>query len=185
MSHEALRTIEPKMQRAIEAMERDFAGIRTGRASTALVERIAVDYYGTSTPLNQLAGISTPDAHLIVIQPWDRGALPAIEKAITRSDIGLVPNVDGTVVRLHVPPLSEERRHELVRQVRRRLEEARVEIRNFRREAADELKQALREGSLGEDEERRELENLQRLTDGFVEMAESRGERKETEIMEV
>lgn len=185
MSHEALRTIEPKMQRAVEAMERDFAGIRTGRASTALVERIAVDYYGTSTPLNQLAGISTPDAHLIVIQPWDRGALPAIEKAITRSDIGLVPNVDGTVVRLHVPPLSEERRHELVRQVRRRLEEARVEIRNFRREAADQLKQALREGSLGEDEERREIESLQRLTDGFVEMAEARGERKETEIMEV
>ncbi|MGH7418918.1 MAG: ribosome-recycling factor, partial [Candidatus Rokuibacteriota bacterium] len=104
MSHEALRTIEPKMQRAVEAMERDFAGIRTGRASTGLVERIAVDYYGTSTPLNQLAGISTPDAHLIVIQPWDRGALPAIEKAITRSDIGLVPSVDGTVVRLHVPP---------------------------------------------------------------------------------
>jgi len=185
VSHEALRTIEPKMQRAVEAMERDFAGIRTGRASTALVERIAVDYYGTSTPLNQLAGLSTPDAHLIVIQPWDRGALPAIEKAITRSDIGLVPNVDGTVVRLHVPPLSEERRHELVRQVRRRLEEARVEIRNSRREAADELKRALREGSLGEDEERRELENLQRLTDGFVEMAEARGERKETEIMEV
>ncbi len=185
MTHEALRTIEPKMQRAVEAMERDFAGIRTGRASTALVERIAVDYYGTSTPLNQLAGISTPDAHLIVIQPWDRAALPAIEKAITRSDIGLVPNVDGTVVRLHVPPLSEERRHELVRQVRRRLEEARVEIRNFRREAADEFKGALREGSLGEDEERRELEGLQRLTDGFVEMAESRGERKEAEIMEV
>jgi len=185
VSHEALRTIEPKMQRAVEAMERDFAGIRTGRASTALVERIAVDYYGTSTPLNQLAGISTPDAHLIVIQPWDRAALPAIEKAITRSDIGLVPNVDGTVVRLHVPPLSEERRHELVRQVRRRLEEARVEIRNFRREAADELKQALREGSLGAAEERRELESLQRLTDGFVEMAEARGERKETEIMEV
>ena len=96
-----------------------------------------------------------------------------------------MPNVDGTVVRLHVPPLSEERRHELVRQVRRRLEEARVEIRNFRREAADELKRALRDGSLGEDEERRELENLQRLTDGFVEMAEARGERKETEIMEV
>ncbi|MGH2462700.1 MAG: ribosome recycling factor [Candidatus Limnocylindria bacterium] len=185
MSHEALRTIEPKMQRAVEAMERDFAGIRTGRASTALVERIAVDYYGTSTPLNQLAGISTPDPHLIVIQPWDRGALPAVEKAITRSDIGLVPNVDGTVVRLHVPPLSEERRHELGRQVRRRLEEARVEIRNFRREAADELKRALRAGDLGEDEERRELENLQKLTDGFIETAEARGERKETEIMEV
>jgi ribosome recycling factor len=185
MSHEALQAVEPKMQRAVEAMERDFAGIRTGRASSSIVERIAVDYYGTSQPLNQLAGISTPDPHLIVIQPWDRGALPAIEKAITRSDIGLVPNVDGTVVRLHVPPLSEERRLELVKQVRRRLEDARVEIRNFRREAADALKHALRDGSLGQDEEHRELEALQRLTDSFVEQAESRGERKEQEIMEV
>ena len=109
----------------------------------------------------------------------------AIEKAITRSDIGLVPNVDGTLVRLHVPPLSEERRHELVKQVRRRLEEARVEIRNFRREAADALKHALRDGSLGQDEEHRELETLQRLTDTFIETAEARGERKEAEIMEV
>jgi ribosome recycling factor len=185
MSHEAVRAVEPKMQRAVEAMERDFAAIRTGRASTAIVERISVDYYGTATPLNQLAGISTPDAHLIVIQPWDRGALPAIEKAITKSDIGLVPNVDGTVVRLHVPPLSEERRLELVKQVRRRLEDARVEIRNFRREAADALKHALRDGSLGQDEEHRELDGLQRLTDAFIEQAETRGERKEAEIMEV
>jgi ribosome recycling factor len=185
VTHEALKAVEPKMQRAVEAMERDFAAIRTGRASTTIVERIAVDYYGTTTPLNQLAGISTPDPHLIVIQPWDRGALPAIEKAITRSDIGLVPNVDGTLVRLHVPPLSEERRHELVKQVRRRLEEARVEIRNFRREAADALKHALRDGSLGQDEEHRELETLQRLTDTFIETAEARGERKEAEIMEV
>ncbi len=135
--------------------------------------------------MNQLAGISTPDPHLIVIQPWDRGAVAAIEKAITKSDIGLVPNVDGTVVRLHVPPLSEERRHELVKQVRRRLEDARVEIRNFRREAADALKHALRDGTLGQDEEHRELESLQRLTDRFVETAEARGERKEAEIMEV
>jgi ribosome recycling factor len=185
MTHEALRSVEPKMQRAVEAMERDFAGIRTGRASTAIVERIAVDYYGTSTPLNQMAGISTPDPHLIVIQPWDRTALSAIEKAITKSDIGLVPNVDGSVVRLHVPPLSEERRLELVKQVRRRLEDARVEIRNFRREAADALKHALRDGSLGQDEEHRELDALQRLTDAFIEQAESRGERKEAEIMEV
>jgi ribosome recycling factor len=185
MSHEALQAVEPKMQRAVEAMERDFAGIRTGRASTSIVERIVVDYYGTSTPLNQLAGISTPDPHLIVIQPWDRGAVAAIEKAITKSDIGLVPNVDGTVVRLHVPPLSEERRHELVKQVRRRLEDARVEVRNFRREAADALKHALRDGTLGQDEEHRELESLQRLTDRFIETAEARGERKEAEIMEV
>ena len=106
MTHEALSAAEPKMARALEAMERDFAGIRTGRASTALVERITVDYYGAQTPLNQVAGISTPDPHLIVIQPWDRSVLSAIDKAITRSDIGLVPNVDGTVVRLNVPILS-------------------------------------------------------------------------------
>ena len=185
MTHEALNAIEPKMQRAVEAMERDFAGIRTGRASTALVERIVVDYYGTQTPLNQLAGISTPDAHLIVIQPWDRSVLSAIEKAITRSDIGLVPNVDGTVVRLNVPPLTEERRREMVKQVRRRTEDARVEVRNHRREAADQLKKALRDGDVSEDEERRELENLQRLTDRFIDAVDSRAERKEAEILEV
>jgi ribosome recycling factor len=185
MAHEALTGAESRMQRAVEAMERDFAGIRTGRASTALVERIAVDYYGTSTPLNQIAGISTPDAHLIVIQPWDRSVLSAIEKAITKSDIGLVPNVDGTVVRLNVPPLTEERRRDMVKQVRRRAEEARVEIRNHRREAADELKKSLRAGDLSEDEERRELDALQKLTDRHVSAVDSRGERKEAEVMEV
>jgi ribosome recycling factor len=183
--HEALVSIEPKMRRATEAMERDFAAIRTGRASTGLVERIIVDYYGTPTPLNQLAGISVPDAHLIVIQPWDRSVLTAIEKAITRSDIGIAPTVDGTVVRLSVPPLTEERRHELVKQVRRRTEEARVEVRNHRREAADRLKKALRDGSLSEDEERRELEALQRLTDRYIDAIESRETRKEAEILEV
>lgn len=185
MVHEALTEIEPKMERAVEAMERDFVGIRTGRASTALVERISVDYYGTSTPLNQIAGISTPDAHLIVIQPWDRSVLSAIEKAIIRSDIGLVPNVDGTVVRLNVPPLTEERRRDMVKQVRRRAEEARIEIRNHRRDAADSLKRALREGELSEDEEHRELDSLQALTDRFVEAVDGRAERKEEEVMEV
>jgi ribosome recycling factor len=185
MTHEALTAIEPKMQRAIEAMERDFGGIRTGRASTSMVERITVDYYGTQTPLNQVAGISTPDAHLIVIQPWDRSVLSAIEKAITKSDIGLVPNVDGTVVRLNVPPLTEERRREMVKQVRRRTEDARVEVRNHRREAADALKKALRDGDLSEDEERRELESLQRLTDRHIEAIDGRAERKEAEILEV
>jgi ribosome recycling factor len=185
MTHEALVTIEPKMQRAVEAMERDFAGIRTGRASTALVERILVDYYGTPTPINQMAGISVPDAHLIVIQPWDRSVLSAIEKAITRSDIGLVPNVDGTVVRLNVPPLTEERRRDMVKQVRRRAEEARVEVRNHRREASDHLKKGLRDGDLSEDEERRELEALQKLTDRYIETVEARAERKEAEVLEV
>jgi ribosome recycling factor len=185
MTHEALIEIEPKMQRAVEAMERDFSGIRTGRASTALVERITVDYYGAQTPLNQVAGISTPDPHLIVIQPWDRSVLSAIEKAITKSDIGLMPNVDGTVVRLNVPPLTEERRKEMVKQVRRRTEQARVEVRNHRRDVADQLKKALRESDLSEDEERRELESLQKLTDRYIEAVDSRADRKEAEILEV
>jgi ribosome recycling factor len=185
MTHPELVAAEPKMQRAVEAMERDFAGIRTGRASAALVERILVEYYGTPTPLNQIAGISTPDAHLIVIQPWDRSVLSAIERAITKSDIGLTPNVDGTVVRLSVPPLTEERRREMVKQVRRRAEEARVEVRNHRREVADHLKKQLREGTLSEDEERRELEGLQRLTDRHVDAVDQRAERKEAEVMEV
>ena len=185
MTHEALNAIEPKMQRAVEAMERDFSGVRTGRASTALVERITVDYYGAQTPLNQVAGISTPDPHLIVIQPWDRSVLSAIEKAITKSDIGLTPNVDGTVVRLNVPPLTEERRKEMVKQVRRRTEQARVEVRNHRREAADQLKKAMRGGDLSEDEEHRELDGLQRLTDSYIEAIDARADRKEAEILEV
>ena len=185
MTHEALVAIEPKMQRSVEALDREFGGIRTGRASAGLVERITVDYYGTQTPLNQIAGISTPDAHLIVIQPWDRSVLGAIEKAITKSDIGLVPNVDGTVVRLNVPPLTEERRREMVKQVRKRAEEARVEVRHHRREAADVLKKAMRDGDLSEDEERRELDNLQRLTDRWIEQVDERTERKEAEVMEV
>ncbi len=185
MTHEAVTTVEPKMQRAVDAMERDFAGVRTGRASTALVERITVEYYGNPTPLNQIAGISTPDAHLIVIQPWDRSVLSAIERAITKSDIGLTPNVDGTVVRLNVPPLTEDRRREMVKQVRRRMEEARVEVRNLRRESADQLKKALRDGDLSEDEERRELEALQKVTDRYTDAIDSRGERKEADVMEV
>ena len=185
MSHEIITSTDHKMARAVEVLERDLQSIRTGRASTSLVERIHVDYYGTQTPLNQVAGISTPDPHLIVIQPWDRSVLSAIEKAITKSDIGLVPNVDGTVVRLNVPPLTEERRKEMVKQVRRRTEDARVEVRNHRREAADALKKALRDGDLGEDEERRELENLQKLTDRHIEAIDARADRKETEILEV
>ena len=185
MTHEALSAIEPKMQRAVDAMERDFGGIRTGRASTGLVDRLMVDYYGTPTPISQIAGVSVPDAHLIVIQPWDRSVLSSIERAITKSDIGLMPNVDGQVVRLNVPPLTEERRREMVKQVRKRAEEARVEVRHHRREAADMLKKATRDGDLSEDEERRELDALQKLTDRWIEQVDQRTERKEAEVMEV
>jgi ribosome recycling factor len=166
-------------------MERDFMAIRTGRASPAIVERIPVEYYGTQTPLNQLAGISVPEAHQIVIQPWDRSALGAIEKAILKSDVGLTPNVDGTVVRLNIPPLTEERRREIVRTVHKRMEEARVEIRNQRREALDDLKRRERDGEVGADEGRREQEHLQKLTDRWVDEVDRVGKVKEQEVLEV
>jgi ribosome recycling factor len=185
MSTEVLSAAEHKMARAVEAMERDFQGIRTGRASTSLVERIHVDYYGTQTPLNQLAGISVPEAHQIVIQPWDRGVLGAIEKAIIKSDIGLMPQVDGTVVRLNIPPLTEERRKEIVRVVHKRMEEARVEIRNLRREAADALKREEREGDVGADEAHRQHDQVQRLTDRFIAEVDRLGGAKEEEVLAV
>jgi ribosome recycling factor len=185
MSSGILESTEQKMRRAVEVLERDLASVRTGRASTGLVERITVDYYGTQTPLNQLAGISVPEPHQIVIQPWDRGVLGAIEKAIIKSDIGLVPNVDGTVVRLNIPPLTEERRKELVRVVHKRMEEARVEIRNLRRDAVDGLKKEERDGDMGADEAHRELDVVQRLTDQYIAEVDRVGAHKEQEVLEV
>ena len=185
MSHELIVTGDHKMARAVEAMERDFQGIRTGRASTSLVERIHVDYYGTQTPLNQLAGISIPEAHQIVIQPWDRSVLSAIERAIIKSDIGLTPNVDGTVVRLNIPQLTEERRRDIVRVVHKRMEEARVEIRNLRRETADHLKKLERDGELGTDEAHKLLEVLQQTTDRHIAEVDRVGGVKEQEVLEV
>ena len=185
MSSQVLATVEPKMQRAVEVMERDFAGLRTGRASTALVERIHVDYYGTQTPLNQLAGISVPEPHQIVIQPWARGVVTAIEKAILKSEIGLMPNVDGTIIRLNIPPLTEERRKDIVKQVHRRMEECRVEIRNLRRDAADAIKKEERDGVIGTDEAHRELESLQKITDTHIAEVDKVGHHKEQEVLEV
>ena len=185
MSSETITSADHKMGRAVEAMERDFQAFRTGRASTALVERLTVDYYGTQTPLNQLAGISVPEAHQIVIQPWDRAVLGAIEKAIQKSELGLVPNVDGTVVRLNIPPLTEERRKDLVRSVHKRMEDARVEVRNLRREAADDLKKEERDGDVGTDESHRQLDQLQKTTDRWIGEVDRLGAAKEQEVMEV
>ena len=185
MTSETLSATEHKMIRAVEILERDLQGIRTGRASTSLVEHIVAEAYGSPMAINQLAGISVPEAHQIVIQPWDRGVLGAIEKAITKSDIGLVPNVDGSVIRLNIPPLTEERRKDLVKQIHKRMEEARVEIRNLRREAAEQLKKEEHEGTVGEDEARRELEQLQRITDKHVGDVDHVGAAKEQEILEV
>jgi len=179
--HEIITAADHKMARAVEVMDRDLQSIRTGRASTGLVERIHIDYYGTQTPLNQLAGISVPEPHQIVIQPWDRSALGAIERAIIKSDIGLTPNV----VRLNIPPLTEERRHDLVRVVHKRMEEARVEIRNLRRDAADQLKKLQRDGDVGVDEEHKLLESLQKTTDRHVADVDRVGGAKEQEVLEV
>jgi ribosome recycling factor len=185
MTSEILASAERKMLRAVEVMERDFQGLRTGRASTALVERLHIDYYGTQTPLNQLASISVPEPHQIVIQPWDRGVVNAVEKAILKSDIGLMPNVDGTVIRLNIPPLTEERRKEIVKSVHKRMEEARIEIRNLRREANDALKKEERDGELGADEVHRQLETLQKITDRAIADVDRLGGVKEQEVLEV
>ena len=185
MTSEVLVAAEHKMVRAVEVMERDFAGLRTGRASTSLVERLHVEYYGTPTPLNQLASISVPEPHQIVIQPWDRGVLGAIEKAIMKSDIGLMPNVDGTVVRLNIPQLTEERRKDIVKTVHKRMEEAKVEIRNLRRDAADTLKKEERDGTLGADDSRRQQEQLQKITDRVIADVDRLGAIKEQEVLEV
>jgi ribosome recycling factor len=185
MSNEVISGADHKMARAVEVMERDLGSIRTGRASTGLVERIHVDYYGTQTPLNQLAGISIPEPHQIVIQPWDRSVLGAIERAITKSDIGLTPNVDSNVVRLNIPALTEERRHDLVRQVHKRMEEARVEIRNLRRDAADHLKKLEKDGDVGTDESHKLLDTLQKTTDRHIAEVERVGAAKEQEVLEV
>ena len=185
MTDDIKRDADARMSRALEALERDLQAIRTGRAATALVERIGVEYYGTTTPLNQLASISVPEAHTIVIQPWDRSALGAIEKAILKSEVGLTPNTDGTVVRLSIPALTEERRKDLVKLVHKRMEEARVEIRNDRRDVADEIKKAQRDGDISTDEERREMDALQKVTDRWTAEVERVGKHKEQEILEV
>src|SRR4051812_24663011 len=181
MTDDTRRDADARMGRAIEALEHALNAIRTGRAATALVERIPIEYYGTQTPLNQLASISVPEAHSIVIQPWDRSALGSIEKGILKSEVGLTPNNDGTVVRLNIPPLTEERRRDLVKLVHKRMEEARVEIRNHRREVADGLKKLLKDGEIGNDEERRELEQLQKLTDRWTAEVDRVGKHKEQE----
>jgi ribosome recycling factor len=173
------------MSDAVEAMDRDFNHIRTGRASTSLVERIQVDYYGTLTPLNQLASISVPESTTVVIQPWDRGVLGAIEKAIQKSDIGITPNTDGTVVRLNIPPLTEERRKELVKLVHKRMEEAKIEIRNHRREGVDAIRKQEKAGEVGADEAHREQEAMEKLTHKWTDEVDRVGAAKEAEVLEV
>jgi len=171
------------MQRAIKALERDLSKIRTGRASVALVEEITVEYYGSPTPLNQLASISVPDSRLITIQPWDPSALSAIEKAILKSNIGLTPSNDGKRICINIPPLTEERRKELVKLVKKIGEEAKVSIRNLRRKANDILKKMRKNKEISEDDFYQGQEKIQKITDEFIEKVEGILSKKEDEIM--
>ncbi len=185
MIDEVLFDADDRMGKAVEALRQGLSSIRTGRASPALVEYIRVDYHGIPTPVNQLATISVPEARLIIIQPWDRGVLPAIERAILKSDLGLNPSNDGNVVRLFIPLLTEERRGELVRMVRKRTEEGRVAVRNIRREAVEELRRLLRNKEISQDEQWRAQEQLQRLTDSVIERVNDVGRDKEDEVLEI
>jgi len=185
MIKEALKETEQRMKGAIQALEEDLAGIRTGRANPALVERLEVEYYGTPTPLIQLATIGVPEPRALLIRPFDPATLKDIERAIQASDLGLTPSNDGKTIRLNLPPLTEERRQELVRVVHNRVEEARVAVRNVRRDMIKDLREFEHEKLLSEDELKRGEDDVQKLTDRYIEEINSIGERKEKEILEV
>jgi ribosome recycling factor len=185
MIDKVLNDAEERMKKSLAAFRRELASIRTGKATTALLDAVRVDCYGQVMPLNQVASISVPESRLILVQPWDRTILPDVEKAIHRSDLGLVPNTDGNVIRLPIPPLTEERRHDLVKVVRKHAEEARVSIRNIRRDANDTLKKSQKDGAIPEDESRKAVEKVQEVTDEYIAEVDSALEAKEGEIMEV
>jgi len=185
MIEQILTEIDGKMKKAVDALTRDLAAIRTGRASPALVEHIKADYHGVLTPINQIASISIPEAKMILIQPWDRSSTRSIEKAILTSDLGLNPTSDSNVIRIPIPPLTEERRRELIRVVRKRVEEGRIAIRNLRREGIERLRQTEKNKEISQDKYSRASEQLQKLTDSFIDKVNDIGQVKETEIMEV
>jgi ribosome recycling factor len=180
-----LADTDEKMGKAVAHSKADFASIRTGRAAPALVEKIPVDYYGAEAPLQQLAGFQVPEARQLLITPYDKGAMGAIEKALQQSDLGLNPSNDGNSIRLTFPPLTQERRKELVRVVRHMAEEGRVAVRNVRRDVMHHLKELVRDGDVGDDEERRAEERVQKLTDEHVHRIDELLKRKEAEITEV
>ncbi len=185
MIGETMADAEERMGKAVEALRRELATIRTGRANPGLVEHLRVDYYGTPTPLKQLATVAVPEARLLTIQPWDKGSMGAIEKAILKSDLGLNPTNDGSIIRLAIPQLTDERRRELVRVVHKKVEEGRVAVRNIRRDAHTMLRDLLREKEISEDQEHNAQEELQKLTDRFIEAVGAVGDEKERELLEV
>ncbi len=185
MIQEPRKKAHERMQASIEALKKKFAGIRTGRASLALLDGLTVDYYGTVTPLQQLASLSIPDSRQILIQPWEQKLIPDIEKAIMKSDLGLTPMNDGKLIRITIPALTEERRKQLVKVVRKEAEDARVAVRNIRREVNEDLKKMEKEKHISEDEIKKEHDEVQKITDSFIRKVDELLEHKEKEIMEV
>jgi ribosome recycling factor len=185
MLKDIIKETKIRMETAVEDARRRLASIRTGRASVSILDNITVDYYGTPTPLNQLANISAPEPQLLTVQPWDASVLKAIEKAIQTSDLGINPSNDGKVIRIPIPPLNEERRKQLAKTVRDTAEEHRTAVRNIRRDANENLKKLLKDKKITEDDERNGLEESQKLTDGYVEKINNLAKAKETEITTV
>jgi ribosome recycling factor len=185
MLNDVYAEAKTRMKGAVQALEEDLAAVRTGRASPALVEKLQVEYYGVLTPLIQLASIGVPEPRSLLIRPYDASTLKAIEKAILASDLGLTPNNDGKAIRLNLPPLTEERRRDLVKIVRNRLEEARIAVRNVRRDSIKDLREFENEKLISEDELKRGEDELQSITDNFINEINELGDRKEVEVMEV
>jgi len=180
-----LKDLETRMQAAVELLSREFAGVRTGRANTALLDSVRVDAYGVQTPINQMASLSVPDPRTLIIQPWDTSQIAAIEKAILKSDLGLTPGNDGKVVRLTMPTLTEERRKQLAKTVGKLAEEARVAVRNVRRDANDRLKALAKDKKVSQDEERRGHDQIQKTTDRFIARVDELTKKKEQEILAI
>jgi ribosome recycling factor len=185
MIDEILNDAEHRMRSAVTALDRDLDSVRTGRARPALVETLKVDYYGTPTPLNQMAAINAPDPRLITIQPWDKTQLGTIEKAIQKSDLGLTPTNDGNIIRLVIPPLTEDRRKDLAKSVHKKAEDARIAVRNVRRDSLDHLRKAQHDKEITDDEERGAQARLQKITDKYVAEVDKHGHAKEEELLEV
>jgi ribosome recycling factor len=185
MVNETLKSMEDKMKASIKMFRADLAAIRTGHATPALIEHIKVEYAGVPTPLNQLAGISAPEVGLLVIQPWDKNSIHNIEKTILKSELGLNPSSDGNIIRITIPPLSEERRKELIKVVHRRMEERRVAIRGLRHDAMNEFRRMEKDKEISQDEHKRAQDHLQKITDVFTAEIEKFGKEKEQELLEV
>jgi ribosome recycling factor len=176
---------EDRMKKTVDAVQRELTGIRTGHAHTGLVDHVRVDYFGTMMPLNQLGTVAAPESRLLTIQPWDRNALSAIEKALQKSDLGLTPSNDGTLIRLAIPPLTEQRRKDMIKQVAKRIEDGRVAVRNVRRDGIEHVKKLVTAKEASEDDQRKAQDQLQKLTDRYIAVIDQKGKDKEAELKEV